>query len=100
MSFPTNESVNNPADKCLKIVDQEIVEYDENIMISIRNWLKYNDLPIEEVKSKWETSFAFRRKYILENSIDVLLDWPLYRHSTLGQTLVSCFKILIFFFSL
>lgn len=70
------------------------VEFDENLAASMKAWLRYNDSPLEEVNEKWNKTFDCR-KYELNISAEknevitkFLNDWPLYKNSNLGPSLV------------
>lgn len=57
-------------------------------MNSVKIWLKNNVEPFEDVVAKWNSSYPLRRKEALTGSKYFIIEWPLFKHSTLARKMV------------
>lgn len=71
---------------------ENLPEFDRNILIPVKDWLKNNIQPLEEVIEKWNQSYFLRRSSIINREPSILIDWPLYKNADLGKKLVGYLK--------
>lgn len=93
---PSNREVDDE-----DVVEEHMGESSQNVTVDEcenKNWLRYHIEPIDEIKIKWQASFALRRQEILNADAstfsylsDIFQTWPLFCQS-FGFMLVSKFK--------
>ncbi|XP_071054015.1 uncharacterized protein [Onthophagus taurus] len=64
-SESTSNSINEESEDILEKVSGD------------KEWLRYNQSPIEIVEKKWKNTFGIRRKDILNGNVDVYVNWPI-----------------------